>query len=293
MWIAIYTVQLFIAICIWRTLFNDPDFWRFLGGAAISVISVIVIFFYGVLYFEDEGDSIININDIVEDRKTEFLLGVIILALLPVVALIEHVFSGSNFGPSTLFLHPLFIVCALLVRIGFIQYCWRATYIFLADYYPVTSIAFLSRCIANRMRWPLIVIFAGAFAGALVSSGIVADFISTRSSYNSLDFLNFNVLWDVLVHFLKHFLICLFLITPFVRIVVYRGLWTLIKRLIMILAPIAAVPFTEVISSYPQFKFWYDFQVYYLRLDSLLLLSALIIFSYYIVGYIRYIRSVR
>ena len=139
----------------------------------------------------------------------------------------------------------------------------------------------------------MVVIFAGAFAGALVSSGIVADFISMRSSYNSLDFLNFNVLWDVLVHFLKHFLICLFLITPFVRIVVYRGLWTLIKRLIMILAPIAAVPFTEVISSYPQFKFWYDFHVYYLRLYSLLLLSALIILSYYIVGYIRYIRSVR
>ena len=291
-WIAIYTGQLFIAICIWRTLFNDPDSWRFLGGAAISVISLIVISFYILSYFADKGDGIIK--DIVEDRKTEFLLGVITLALLPVVGLIEHVFSGSNFGPSTLFFHPLFILCALLVRIGFIQYCWRATYILLADHYPLISIAFLSGCIKNRKRWPLIVIFAGAFAGALVSSGIVADFIRTSSSYNSLDFLNFNVLEDVLVHFLKHFLICLFLITPFVRVVVYRGLWAMIKRLIMILAPIAAVPFTEVISSSLQWEgFWRKIFLFLYRSDSLLLPSALIIFSYYIVGYIRYIRSVR
>ena len=285
-WIAIYTVQLFIAICIWRTLFNDPDFWRLLGGAAISVV---VIFFSFMVGFDDEDDGIID--DIIKARKVEFLVGVIILVLLPVVALIEHTLFDSDFGQFTLFLHPLFIICALLVRTGFIQYCFMSTYNFFCGYFFIDSITFLGYCVNLRRWWPLIVIFAGAFAGALVSFGIVADFIN--SSYTSRDFLNDFFNFD----FLGHFLIGIFLITPFIRGVIYRQLWLLIKRLIMILAPIAAVPFTEVISYYLQFKFWEGFWrnnlLFLPRLDSLLLLSALIILSYYIVGYIRDIRSVR
>ena len=313
-WIVIYTVQLLIAICIWKTLFNDPDLWRLLGGAAISAIVIFI-----VLAGEDDG----IIDDIIKARKMEFLLGVVILVLLPIVALIEHVLYGSNSGKFTLFFHPLFILCALLFRIGFMESCAISTFNFFCDVCfcpPIKSIRdiggwrgfigislftgvglallsnysiFLMGCI-DRRRWgALIVIFAGAFAGALVSSGIVDDFI--RSSYTSIDFPNFT--------FLLHFLIWLFPITFFVRTVVYRRLWAIIKKAIMIGIVILALayPFTEVISyhllrnTYAFDDFWDEFCYRNLPLEipSEFVPSILILISYYIVGYIRYIRSVR
>ena len=319
-WIAIYTGQLFIAICIWRTLFKDPDFWRLLGGAAISAI---VIYFIVSVGSEDEDDGIIH--DIINGKKTEFLLGVIILALLPIVALIEHVLFGSNSGQFTLFLLPLFIICALLFRIGFMESCAISTFNFFSDvcfWSPIKSIRdiegwrgfigifllsgpglvllynysiFLMGCI-DRRRWgALIVIFAGALAGALVSSGIVDDFIS--SSYTSLDF--FDAFFNFI--FLLHFLLWLFPITLFVRTVIYRRLWAIIKKAIMIGIVILAHPFTEVISyhllrnTYAFDDFWDEFcrRNLPLEIPSELVPSILILISYYTVGYIRYIRSVR
>ena len=279
-WIALSIVQSLIAIILWSWVYHVVS-TRDLEGILLTLLFTIGVPLFSGFFYDDGILDLIRTLKL-EELKPELVLGSIIILVLPWVCVIESVLFEVDFPYVSLFLNPSFILLAFLDRVGFIKYCWYVSYDIVGDYYIWASIKFLGECVCYvRYRYrSLIAIFAGTLAGGLAFYGIRTDFFSELfklgfvSSVTSIDF--------VLFYFLIDCLKSLYVITTFVRAVVYRRLGLMIKRLIMIgiviLAPFLTITLSDMFS---------------LGMDGnflSLLPAALIIIFYYTVGYIRYTR---
>ncbi|RKU28096.1 hypothetical protein C6499_10490 [Candidatus Poribacteria bacterium] len=286
--IAVYTGQLFIAICTWKWIYDaiEP------GGGQVGFGQLITLFLEYCIPFYFFGFPLLLflgflIFSVIEIEKLELLLGGIVILVIPVIAIVENVMFESRSLYFSLFLHPLSIILTFLFRTGFIEYCYIITLDFLGDYFT-NAIRFLKDCGSFGRYRSLIAIFAGTLVGGLVTSGIGTELIIRTflklgfvSSDTSITSLLFDSLFDF--DFLAHCLCSLWVITTFVGSVAYKRLGLMIKRLILILSVILAPYLTITIDDV--------FRLNVFNGDLFFLPAALLAIFYYIVGYVRHTRS--